>query len=60
MWHRRLGRKKQTYPNRRGRPPVSAEITALIKRLATEDRFWRYMRIQGGLVKLAEQQSEPA
>ena len=58
-WHRRLVRKKQTYPNRRGRPPVSAEITALIKRLATEDRFWRYMRIQGGLVKLGRAAVRP-
>src|SRR6266516_2484580 len=34
-WHRHLARKKQTYPGRTGRPPVSAEIAALIGRLAT-------------------------
>ena len=51
-WHRRLVRKKQTYPNHTGRPPVSAEITALIERLATENHSWGYQRIQGELLKL--------
>jgi putative transposase len=44
--------RKWTYPNRTGRLPVSAEITALIERLATENRSWGYMRIQGELLKL--------
>jgi putative transposase len=36
-WHRRMVRKKWTYPNGTGRPPVSAEIAALIERLAIEN-----------------------
>ena len=51
-WHRRLVTGKRTCPSRTGRPPVSAEIAALIERLATQNASWGYQRIQGELLKL--------
>jgi putative transposase len=51
-WHRRLVTRKQTYPHRTGRLPVSSEITALIERLAIENASWGYQRIQDELLKL--------
>jgi putative transposase len=51
-WHRRLVTGWWTYPRPTGRPPVSAEIAALIERLATEKNGWGYQPIQGELLKL--------
>ena len=45
-WLRRLVTKKWAYPNRTGRPPVSAEMAALIRRLATDNDMWGYQRIR--------------
>ena len=39
-WHRRLVRKKWTYPNRTGRPPVSAEITTMGERASPPLLDW--------------------
>ena len=42
--------RRWTHPHWTGRPSVSAEIAALIERLATENHLWGYKRIQGELL----------
>src|SRR6476661_1308878 len=45
-WHRRLIHKKWTYPNRRGRPPISSELAALVVQMATDNPSWGYQRVR--------------
>jgi putative transposase len=51
-WHRRLVARKWAHPSRTGRPPVPAQVGALVERLARDNASWGYQRIQGELRKL--------
>ncbi len=53
-WHRELVRRKWTYRRRRagGRPPLAAEVEALLLRLAAENPRWGDGRLQGELATL--------
>jgi putative transposase len=51
-WHRDLVRHRWTYPRRRGRPAVAAELRRLVLRLARENSTWGYRRVHGELCRL--------
>ena len=51
-WHRDLVRRRWSYPHRRGRPTVTAELRQLVLRMAKENPTWGYRRVHGELCRL--------
>src|SRR4051812_12719838 len=46
-WHRRLVRRRWTYPNRPGRPPIDEVLAALVVRMARENASWGIHKSSG-------------
>jgi len=60
-WHRksfRLYWAWKSRPRRRGRPKISAEVKALIRRMSRENPLWGAPRIHGELLKLGIEVSQ--
>lgn len=53
-WHRELFKWvwRRKAKRKAGKPPIAAEVIALIRQMATENRLWGVKRIQGELLKL--------
>jgi putative transposase len=51
-WQQDLVRRRWRDLHRRGRPAVTAELRALVVRLARENPTWGYRRIHGELCRL--------